>query len=107
MGRGLSPLQRTILTLADEHPRLLAARVLLEYYGFDANNGWRDPDKLGQQHFQVHPSHRAAFHAAYAAVSRATRRLVDRGLLEQWSSLDGTWWALPGRERATHQPPKD
>ena len=96
MGRGLSPLQRRILTLAEEHDRLLLARILVDCYGLTANNGWRDPDRAGEQHFRVMNSRR--YHAAYSAASRALRRLVTRGLLEQWSNGNGTWWALPGRD---------
>ena len=98
MGRGLSLLQRDMLRLAAEHPRLIPARVLADCYGFEPNAGWRDPDKLGQKHYAIAPTDRSRYHAAYSAVSRAGARLVQRDLLEQYSSLDGTWWALPGRE---------
>lgn len=95
MGRGLSTLQNTLITLAYErrlkaeepgvYPDLTAHAAIVKVYGFPEAQGWYidrsgklrghdfayfDPELIGRERYQ----------AAAAAVSRAITRLVERGL---------------------------
>jgi hypothetical protein len=120
MGRGLSKLQRFIVTEAARRDRLYYADVLHHYYGFPPRrplryekitrrtkyiNGYSSPDNdasswedggtlrfVRSQKFQSETIGERRYHAAHAALSRACRRLEARGLVT-W--LRGTFshWA--------------
>ncbi|MEU3176597.1 hypothetical protein [Streptomyces sp. NPDC007000] len=90
MGRGLSPLQRRILQLAHDNrtagrskrgtPDVYAAEIYAEVYGFQPLPG-ADVRNPARQTFSREQIGAQEYHAAAAAVSRALRRLADRGLL--------------------------
>jgi hypothetical protein len=107
MGRGLSELQRTILRLAlrnrdgsgkeDPGIHVVHPEVLSEFYGFTVN-----PTKLPSwlRYTPVSPRSRCRmfspreigdprYNAAHVAVSRAFRRLADRGLLALMQYVHG------------------
>ncbi|MFD5493375.1 winged-helix domain-containing protein [Streptomyces sp. NPDC127091] len=90
MGRGLSPLQRRILQLAHDNREagrskrgtadVYTAEVFAMVYGFPTLPGAdvRDPSR---QTFSREEIGTKAYDTAAAAVSRALRRLEERGLL--------------------------
>lgn len=91
MGRGLSPLQRRILQLAHHNREagrskrrstadVYAAEIYAEVYGFPALPG-ADPRNPAHQTFSKEQIGAQEYHAAAASVSRALRRLAERGLL--------------------------
>src|SRR5829696_2030416 len=93
MGRGLSPLQRTILEMAYENagrraPQtdVLYAEVLTEYFGWDNPSGrWSNafsPKSIGEN----------AYNSGKVSVSRAFTRLEQRGLIEKNRSMRAGGW---------------
>ena len=115
MGRGLSPLQRWILTTAADrhvHPlpgkdgtgtRLYYSEILVGFYGWEPTRdpiyyGERHGEYAGQvnpggQHFSVDVIGRNKYASAMSALSRATGRLEKRGLVDclrgmsRWSAV--------------------
>jgi hypothetical protein len=121
MGRGLSPLQRFILVEAGRRPRLYYADVLSHFYGFRTRRGakltyyqdhdldtpstWRDGGELlspGTQRFDPKEIGERRYRSALAALSRACRRLRERGLVHcrrgQYSHWAGVELTDKGRE---------
>ena len=109
MGRGLSPLQRYMVTKAATVERLYYADILQEYYGWtnhgrrhylrnaagDLTDEWR-PAFSGQK-FWPDEIGRARYHATMVTLSRAAARLEQRGLVTclvgtkyQWSGMEIT-----------------
>lgn len=90
MGRGLSDLQRAILVVA---LRFRPRRLESEHWVVDAFTfelleegfGWKSlPDsKFGGRHFDKGKIGVEAYEAAHAALSRAIRRLEERGLVKR------------------------
>ncbi|MFI1962414.1 hypothetical protein ACH46L_31760 [Streptomyces althioticus] len=90
MGRGLSPLQRQILLIAEENRRarrrrggradVYTAEVYARVYGFEPMPG-RDPRDPSTETFSHEQIGASAYNRAAASVSRALRRLEERGLL--------------------------
>ena len=77
MGRGLSPLQRRILKLAERTGTLHIHQVLSALYGFPmARHG-----RPGALHFRPGAIGRRRYHSASVAVGRAFTRLANRGLV--------------------------
>jgi len=125
MGRGLSDLQQTILTLALDNRRtgkhaavfvtddLYACEILAAYFGWDPEPGWNgEPKPLGpfRPHFSMDRIGERSYRAATAAVSRSLSRLKRRGLVR--SRLDGislTDAGLQQAEALQHRPenPRD
>lgn len=106
MGRGLSELQQTILKLA-YHNRMIENRVggpggadlfhyevLIEYWHLPGEVH-RDPDGKRRyttgHHFSRSFRNYARFNAARAALTRAVRRLADRGLVIWVSGMYAQW----------------
>jgi hypothetical protein len=86
MGRGLSPLQRHILTEAGKRQRVYYAEVLVSYFGWEPKKSrrWREDGTLecpGYQHFSPAEIGRSAYRSALATLSRTCARLGDRGLV--------------------------
>lgn len=104
MGRGISPLQRTILVIADRNKRngtgaeseskggdVLYWEVLVEHFGWTPKHR----DRYGVLKFSPAEIGEARYNAALASVSRAMWRLGQRGLLtckqgRAWSGGDLT-----------------
>ena len=80
MGRGLSPLQKRIMELAERNGGgfVYAYQVLVEVYGFPMARAGR----IGGIHFNLREVGRQ-YHSSTVAVSRAFTRLADRGLAER------------------------
>src|SRR5262245_49634268 len=109
MGRGLSPLQRYIVTKAATVQRLYYADILQEYYGW-TNHGrpvyvldaageptGEKRAKFAGQKFWPDEIGRAQYHKTMVTLSRATARLEQRGLVTclvgniyQWSGVEIT-----------------
>jgi hypothetical protein len=111
MGRGLSPLQRRILQLAHDNREagrskrrgtadVYAAEIYAEVYGFPTLPG-ADVRNPARQTFSREQIGAQEYHAAAASVSRALRRLADRGLLTRHDGAGaGARLTKAGREEA-------
>ena len=97
MGRGLSPLQTTILMLAlagrEKHqdPSSFGADVyysdiMVVFYGWTKQDTWHTGP--GSQKFSRQTIGGKRYAAAQAAVSRAVQRLNDRGLVQAVQGLN-------------------
>ena len=95
MGRGLSELQRQILTLALEkvdagrrgsrayqegHPDLFISEILVALFGWEPE---RYHTVLGCQHFSRAAIGETGYNATMATLSRAIRRLATRNLVKR------------------------
>jgi hypothetical protein len=85
--KGLSVLQRRILQLAlaqreryGDTETVYQAEILAALYGLTSDKPLRDPGRK----FNREAIGRAIYNRANAAVSRATGRLMRRGLLDEW-----------------------
>jgi hypothetical protein len=114
MGRGLSDLQRFILTEAAKRSRLYYADVLRHFYGFPLKrefyddgrpreprdlayepSTWEDGGTLmrpGRHYFSPKEIGEATYRNAMAALSRSCKRLADRGLVE-WIAAGYSRWS--------------
>lgn len=87
-GKKLSALQQTILRLAHRNhlagkDRLYYHEILHEHFGFKL-----EPEAtLDRQHFSRSRIGRKRYASAQASLSRAVRRLRDRGLVEAIAGL--------------------
>jgi hypothetical protein len=101
MGRGLSDLQRAILRLAltnraDPHRRaqvdLYTAEILVDLYHWPTTVPLaRGP---GLQHFDRDAIGHDRYNTVRASVSRALRRLEDRGLIARYDGVTARWTGL-------------
>jgi hypothetical protein len=110
MGRGLSPLQQAILTIAyrnrqaedrtrstNDGADCYYHEVLAAYYGFDlaVDRQWYQHygrrHAPGAQFFSRAAIGSGRYGAAKAALYRAVRRLEDRGLVEVWQGAVSHW----------------
>jgi hypothetical protein len=88
MGKGLSPLQRTILEIALENRRSgntgFGRREAYHSEVFERYFGWqpRNDCKRRYQRFTVSAIGEQRYRTAHASVSRAFKRLERRGLIE-------------------------
>lgn len=73
MGRGLSELQKTMLTMpVDEHGQIYVKDVITKYYGWKQGpNGHFNKTEIGPN----------AYMSAYMAIRKSVKRLEDRGLI--------------------------
>ncbi len=103
MGRGLSPLQQTILRLAYQNrvaeygstekplpPNVVYAQILAEYYGWVSQHGDVRRHHSGNHYNRVDIDPRQ-YNAACAAVARAALRLEQRGLWTGSHDVSGSW----------------
>lgn len=113
MGRGLSDLQRAILQLAARNiesgelkpteTHLYTYEVMWSVYGFSEHgkdfhspihysNDGRERRSPGRHHFDQQAIGEKRYQAAAAAISRAFRRLEERGLASRYNGAIA-WWA--------------
>ncbi len=102
MGKGLSPLQKTILQLAYENqgrqtPQtdVTYSEILVKYFGWelvDNSPSWASMPWY-QQSFSKNDIGQAEYGRAMASVSRAVKRLQERGLIEKTHSLRAGGWS--------------
>src|SRR5262245_31279974 len=99
MGRGLSDLQRFILTRAAQQERLYYAEILAEYFGWELRKSMylKDGKYWSGQFFGRRKIGEAVYHRVMATLSRTCRRLEARGLVQcvsgaycRWSAVDIT-----------------
>ena len=86
MARGLSDLQRYIVTKAATVERLYTHDILQEYYGWTSHIGtWHKRDGTytpGDQRFWPEEIGAQRYHATRVTLSRAIARLQQRGLVQ-------------------------
>jgi hypothetical protein len=101
----LSKLQRSILTLAyerrDRDRPLYYAEILAEVFDFPVSY-YADSlaENPGSQHFSRERIGAGRYDAAQASLSRAVRRLADRGLVEIVVAAYSRWTGLSLTEEA-------
>src|SRR5262245_41447125 len=108
MGRGLSPLQRHILTEAAKQRRLYYVEILVSYFGWKPTNpiirygqhhsfpaGPRNEAGSivgpGSQHFSRTEIGEQTYRKVMATLSRACQRLDARGLVTCLSGVHSRW----------------
>lgn len=114
MSRGLGALERWIITRSAKMSRLYYADILIGFYGWRPT---REPQRHGDGSLRMPGEHLFSMHgigvkkyrSAQASISRACRRLQDRGLVEclqgsraRWSGVEVT---EAGRDYALTLPP--
>jgi hypothetical protein len=89
VGRGLSELQKTILTIAAEekddpkrHNVALYNEVLARHYGWQTKHRYRGDVGPQGWHFSKADIGEKEYRKARAALSRSASRLAERGLVE-------------------------
>jgi hypothetical protein len=98
MGRGLSPLQRYIVAKAATVDRLYYHEIFVDYYGWKSHrkrshnrDGIYSP---GDQRFWPAEIGKQRYHATRVALSRATDRLAQRGLVTCLCGARSHWSAV-------------
>lgn len=90
MGRGLSELQKTVLRVAGEYEdeTTFFSEVLIAHYGWESgwNMKWHDAPVL-----RMSAIGEGKYRSGQAALSRAVRRLAERGLVRKERVSADTW----------------
>jgi hypothetical protein len=100
MGRGLSQLQRHILTEAGQRERVHPAEILMSFFGWPYKPTCLHdkPRALGERphgnNFSPAQIGPLRYTRTMASLSRAVRRLEDRGLVERFGYTFGKAWCL-------------
>jgi hypothetical protein len=81
MGRGLSELQKYILKRAARSNDTCRAEILCGFFGWPSRRS--RPPRPGEKTFRPARIGEVTYRSANASLSRAWRRLRDRGLMEQ------------------------